>query len=61
MSEVLKCSICGQIINQSNDLIILQKALFCDDNFERYLFCKDCYNKFFIKKIIVQELEKKLK
>lgn len=38
MSEVLKCAVCGQVIDQSNDIIILQKGLFCDENFERYFF-----------------------
>lgn len=51
MSVELKCAICGRMIDQDKDIIFLQKNLFCDDDFEQYVFCKDCYNKFFIKKI----------
>lgn len=61
MSVALECAICGQTIDQDKNIVFLQKNFFCDDDFEQYVFCKDCYNKLFIEKIplmntIAQEL-----
>lgn len=44
MSEVLRCAICGQVIDQDKDIIRLQSKLF--GNVKQYVFCKNC-NKFF--------------
>ncbi len=44
MSGVLKCAICGQVIDQDKDIIRLENKLF--GNVKQYVFCKKC-NKFF--------------
>lgn len=44
MSEVLKCAVCGQVIDQDKDIILLQNRLYGD--FKPYVFCKDCNNFF---------------
>ena len=44
MSGVLKCAICGQVIDQDESIIQLQNKLFGD--IKQYVFCKNC-NEFF--------------
>ena len=45
MSEVLRCAVCGQIIDQDESIIRLQNRLY-NDGFKPYVFCKDCNNFF---------------
>lgn len=45
MSGVLKCAICGQVIDQDESLIQLQNRLFGD--IKQDVFCKDCNDYFF--------------
>lgn len=44
MSGVLKCAVCGQVIDQDESIIQLQNRLFGD--VKPYVFCKDCNNFF---------------
>lgn len=60
MPEVLKCAICGQVIDQNKDIIRLQNNLF--GNVKQYVYCKNCDNYFetYIRPLIkwYQKLEK---